>query len=561
MSTNAVQILGDIVEQQRLERMPELSIQDYFEIFSAEQLTKDYSPTFEELECGIVDGEHDGGVDSIYVYVNGDLVSEDTDLSVYKKGVLIELIIIQSKTSGGFSEDPINRLLSSLPMLLELTTDFQQLSQYSSEVKAAFDIFRQTYRKLASRFPTLEISINYSAMKAGESIHENLLRKGNELQKRIQGMYEEAKVEFSFQGARELLTLARQQPNQTFELHFAKSLAGGDGYVLLVKLKDFNSFLRNGQSSLRNDLFESNVRDYQGTTEVNGNISKTLSTNDDIDFWWLNNGVTILASNATLTGDSVRIENPQIVNGLQTSSQIAHFFDDGGEDEKRQVMIKIVSSEDETVRDQIIKATNSQNSVPLASLRATDKVQRDIEHALKMGGYFYDRRKNYYKNQGKPAAKIVSIPLLSQAMMTLLRNDPDNARARPSSLIKDDSVYNSLFSERFPIDAYLVAADLIKRIESSLKLRDSLQNRDRTNLKFYCLYWIAAWAAKKSQLNATDLSKLKDKITGGDIEDGIDAVSERFFSDGGTDQLAKGPEFKKSLRDNLADRITNFYSK
>lgn len=535
--------------------MPELSIQDYFEIFAAEQLTKDYAPTFEELEANIVDGEHDGGVDSVFVFVNGDLIHEDSELVSYKKNVLINLIIVQSKTAGGFSEDPLNRLISSLPKLLDLTADYSLLTQYNSKVKAEIDIFRQTYRTLASKFPALEISINYAAMGADSEIHPNLQLKSEELSGLVQGMFDEASIQFNFMGARELLALARQQPNQTFELRFSKSLPGENGYVLLAKLEDFDAFLRNDDVAVRHDLFESNVRDYQGTTEVNDDISSTLRGAADVDFWWLNNGITVLASNATLVGNLVSIENPQIVNGLQTSSQIAKFFDEGGSDEGRLVMVKIVSSEDEAVRDQIIKATNSQNSVPRASLRATDKVQRDIEHTLKMGGYFYDRRKNYYKNQGRPAAKIVSIPLLAQAMMTLIRNEPDNARARPSSLIKEDKVYNHLFSDDYPVDAYLVAADLTKRLELALKARSDLVARDRNNLRFYCLYWVASWASKSVVLNAGKIAKLKGKITGADIEDAIDKVSQLFTEAGATDQVAKGPDFKATVTSKMTELI------
>ena len=47
MSANAKQILGDIVEQRRQESMPERSLQDFFEVFSAEQITKDYGLNFE----------------------------------------------------------------------------------------------------------------------------------------------------------------------------------------------------------------------------------------------------------------------------------------------------------------------------------------------------------------------------------------------------------------------------------------------------------------------------------------------------------------------------------
>lgn len=555
MSSNAIQILGEIVEQQRQQTMPERSSQDYFEVFSVEQITKDYSLTFEEIDSGIVDGEHDGGVDAVYVFVNGDLIHEDSDVSGYKKNVLINLSVIQSKTAGGFSEDPINKLIASMSKMLDLTANFSQMKEYNEQVRNAFDVFRTTYRRLASRFPKLEISFHYAAMRADSEIHDNLRVKSEQLRSNISNMFEEATVSFEFLGARELLFLARQQPNQTFELKFSKSLNGDNGYVVLASLSDFNGFLRNGEASVRPDLFESNVRDFQGSTEVNKDISETLSGTTDVDFWWLNNGVTVLSSNATLVGNVVKIENPQIVNGLQTSSQIALYFDGGGQPDERVVMVKIVASGDEAVRDQIIKATNSQNSVPPASLRATDKVQRDIEHALKMGGYYYDRRKNYHKNQSRPAAKIISIPLLAQAMMSLILSQPDSARARPSSLIKEDKVYNQLFSEALPVDAYLVAADLVRRIEIALKGRTDLEARERNNLRFYCLYWVACWKGKTLSMSATKLEALKGQITDADIEMSIDTVKPLFTQEGGTDQVAKGKDFKEVI---LSDLTTRF---
>lgn len=555
MSANAKQILGEVVEQQRQASMPNLSLQEYFEIFSAEQITKDYSLSFDELEMAVVDGEHDGGIDSIFVLINGDLIQEDTDLSPYKKNVEIELIIVQSKTAGGFSEDPINRLITSLSTLLELDADYAALTQYNEAAKSALDVFRRAYRKLASRFPILKISVHYAALSADSDVHENLTKKSDQLVEKLKSLFDEASVSFSFLGAKELLAMARQKPNETFELSFSKSLTSENGYVVLAHLNEYNSFLRNGETTVRQDLFESNVRDYQGTTEVNTDISHSLKNNAEIDFWWLNNGVTVLGSRATVTGNRVTIENPQIVNGLQTSSQIAKYFDEGGDDTNRLVMVKIVSSEDEAVRDQIIKATNSQNSVPRASLRATDKVQRDIEHALSAGNYFYDRRKNYYKNQGKPASRIISIPLLAQAMMTLLRGEPDNARARPSSLIKDDEVYSLLFSEDYPVDAFLAAADLTRRVEIALKARGEFTASDRNNLRFYCLWWIAAWEAKSTNLSATKISGLKSKISDADLESGIDEVASFFSAKGGSDKLAKGPEFKAELSKLMSEKI------
>ena len=50
------------------ERAPEMEPSAYFEVFCTEQLLKDFDLSYEEIEAGIVDGEHDGGVDSVFAW-------------------------------------------------------------------------------------------------------------------------------------------------------------------------------------------------------------------------------------------------------------------------------------------------------------------------------------------------------------------------------------------------------------------------------------------------------------------------------------------------------------
>ncbi len=486
MPDNSQQLLNDVLTQQRQELAPHLSEQDYFEVFCAEQILKDHNLSYEEIQSGIVDGEHDGGVDSIYAFVNGELIYEDFDTSPFKKDVRMELYIIQSKTSGGFSEVPLNKLISVTKHLLKLDANFADLPQYNDAVKSKADVFRGVYRKLAARFPTLIIRYFYASKKADNHVHKNLRLKANELSEAANALFPDADVRVDFYGARDLLELARMRPRTTYDLKISKSLTSANGYVVLCPLSEYVKFLKSSDGRIRAELFESNVRDFQGTTEVNAEIVRTLENEKVVDFWWMNNGVTILASRATLNGDIVTIENPQIVNGLQTSTQIARHFNDNDENNSRSVMVKIVSSEDEETRDKIIKATNSQNAVQPATLRATDKVQRDIEQALKSIGLFYDRRKNFYKNEGKPADKIISIPLMAQSIMSMILARPDTARARPSSLIKDNSVYSDVFSEDHPIGLYQNAALMIRKVDRVLRSRSELSARDRSKSKILC---------------------------------------------------------------------------
>ena len=557
MGNNSRLILTKILDEWRKERTPDLSEQDYFEIFCAEQILKDFLLSYEDLQAGIVDGSHDGGVDSVYSFVNGELVCEDFKCPPLKRGVDIELHIIQSKTSGGFKEAAVNCLISTTRQLLKLDVDYDELLQYNALVKTVFDNFRQTYRELASTFPTLKICYYYAAQKANDRIHDNLQRKAKELRNVALDLFPEAEVAVEFLGAGRLLDLARKRPTTTHELRVNEKLSSVNGYVVLSPLSEYARFLKDSDGKLRVDLFEANVRDFQGNTEVNAEIVNTLQTEKTVDFWWMNNGVTILASRATLNGDTVTIENPQIVNGLQTSRQIAHHCPANPED-KRSIMLKIVSSEDEETRDKIIKATNRQNPIQIAALRATDKVQRDIEEAMRSQGLFYDRRKNFYKNEGKPASKIISIPLMAQSVMTIILGRPDSARARPSSLIKKDEDYEKVFSKDYPITLYTNAATLIRVVDRVLKSRSGITAKDRSNIRFYVLFWLTTMLTRKEQPKPCDVANLNVRdIDDRDIEATIDKVWELYENMGKGDQVAKGSALRKATVDEVKKMLSN----
>lgn len=162
---------------------------------------------------------------------------------------------------------------------------------------------------------------------------------------------------------------------------------------------------------MRKYLFDSNVRDFMGINAVNGDILDTLENRkNNEDFWWLNNGITILCSSAVAIGKSITIENVQIVNGLQTSECIYRYFvGDEHEQEDRVVLIKILPCDTIAIADDITRSTNNQTEVMSSSLRATDKIQEDIEDILKKEDMYYERRVNYYVNQGISTEKYIRL--------------------------------------------------------------------------------------------------------------------------------------------------------
>ncbi len=240
------------------------------------------------------------------------------------------------------------------------------------------------------------------------------------------------------------------------------------------------------QGNLRKYIFESNVRDYQGNNiEVNKDIRNSLdSPHKDIDFWWLNNGITILASNGTTKGKVISLDDVQIVNGLQTTTILYQYMNvlnknnnketssvQNNQDD-RAILIKIIFTEDQESRDQIIKATNFQTPIQASSLRATDSIQRNIEDYFSKYDLFYDRRKNFYKNTGKHSKKIVGIPYLAQSITSIVFREPHRAASSPSTIIKADNNYKKVFNESINIKIYLLCAKLVKIIENCISSPD-----------------------------------------------------------------------------------------
>ena len=307
------------------------------------------------------------------------------------------------------------------------------------------------------------------------------------------------------------------------------------------------------KGELRRNLFEANVRDYQGATQVNAEIQKALSERWTEDFWWLNNGITIVAGKVTQTGKTLTIEDPQIVNGLQTSREIFHYFKTSNTvGDEREVLVRVISPQTSDSRDRVIKATNSQTAISPASLRATDKIQRDIEQYLRPFGLFYDRRKNSHKNEGKPLDKIVSIPAMAQALMAVVLQRPGTARARPSSLLKKDEDYETVFSEHFPIEVFRASIELSRLVDAHLRADTTLSPEDRVNLKFYVAMYLAALASGVAKPTPDQIKTLAGNTINKSLLDEATAAVKGIYQQLGANALtAKGGEFGEKLTERL----------
>ena len=475
MSKNAQILLENLIEQELRSNGGYGNVSDYFEFFSASQILKNQGLSDDEVENGIVGKGLDGGCDSIYLFLNNLLITPDVVeyISAPKDSVL-EMIILQSKKTTSFGEDAIMKWKTITSNLLDLSntiTDFS--SRYNSDVLEAFTTFRDTYTRLISSRVKLKFSFYYVTL--ASELHPNVVQQADELKSMVRTFFPNAIVNVDFIDSDKLFDMYNAVVENRVNLKFADIPISPNqkNYVALVDLKSYFNFIVNENGDIRKNYFDSNVRDYQGKNNVNSSISETLHRIDNNDFWWLNNGVTVLASEATLVNNrELQIVNPEIVNGLQTSMEIYNYFSENRgalEEEKRSVLLRIIVPENEESRDQIIFATNNQTNIPKATLRVTDPIHLQIEMYFKSRGLFYDRRKNYYKNQGRKPAEIVGVSFLAQCLITIFLKKPDYARARPSTLLNDEKTYNELYEKNSDLEVFYRVAVLGKRIQKNVK--------------------------------------------------------------------------------------------
>ena len=559
MSKNAQILLENLIEQEFLNNDNYSSISDYFEFFSASQILKNQGLSDDEVDNGIVGKGLDGGCDSIYLFLNNLLITPDVveHISAPKDSIL-EMIIIQSKKTTSFGEDAVMKWKTISGNLLDLsktTTDFT--ARYNADVLEAFTTFRDTYTRLITSRVKLKFRFYYATL--ASELHPNVIKQAEELKETIKGLFPNAVVEVTFVDSDALFDMYNAVIENRVNLKFADIPISPNqkNYIALVDLKSYFNFIVNDEGDVRKSFFDSNVRDYQGKNNVNSSISETLHRADDNDFWWLNNGVTVLATEATLVNNrELQIVNPEIVNGLQTSMEIYNYFSENREaleSEKRSILLRIIVPDNEESRDQIIFATNNQTNIPKATLRVTDPIHLQIEMYFKSRGLFYDRRKNYYKNQGRKPAEIVGVSFLAQCLITIFLKKPDYARARPSTLLNDEKTYNELYEKNNDLEVFYRVALLGKKIQKNVRSGSDYSSAEKSDILYYVLYAVIADVLGKRNITPADIKNLDmDSVTDTLIEDIRNRVYEIYKQHGGNGRVAKSAEFIQYI-DNMLD--------
>jgi AIPR protein len=279
-------------------------------------------------------------------------------------------------------------------------------------------------------------------------------------------------VEFTCIGADGLQRLYSQTKNAIArEFVFANrtvapEIAGvTQAYLGFIPAKEFISIIRDEDGDIIHSIFYDNVRDWLGETEINVEVGNTLTSDAKARFALMNNGVTVIARALQLTGNRFHIEDFQIVNGCQTS----HILFNHREhiDDSVMVPIRLIATQDETVVESIIRATNRQTEVKAEQFFAVTEFAKQLEtyfqtfpdaHKL-----FYERRSRQYDRSEIERTRIVTPRNMVRAFASMFLNEPERTTRNYARLL--ERIGGAIFAKGQRPDPYYVAAFALYKLE------------------------------------------------------------------------------------------------
>ena len=225
-------------------------------------------------------------------------------------------------------------------------------------------------------------------------------------------------------------------------------------------------------------LLERNIRRYLGLqgNRVNEGIKETLISDSPSNFYFFNNGLTLVCSdfnyNALQNSDyQIKVENLQIVNGGQTCMTIYKTLEELNKRGKplpneATVLVRLykLPKDNEDIVLQITHATNSQNPVDLKDLRSNDEKQMLLDTSIKSLGYIYRRKRMY----SAAKANEITSGAAAEAILAVWRNAPHQAKFLTREHF--GKLYKTIFSDHLN-GAQTVTAVLLYRIAENHRRR------------------------------------------------------------------------------------------
>ncbi|MGF2879182.1 AIPR family protein [Acinetobacter johnsonii] len=467
-------------------------------------------PELFEFVC--VGGDNDLGIDGLGILVNGRLVKtiEDIDdILKFSPKIKVDIIFIQSKyREDGISKDFFNNFTFGVREFL------------SEEIKSPYNESIENYFLLKNHIFSIDVSekleenpkiwlyfVAFTDRKASQHVTA-IENKFIEDIERLNS-YEKPIVKFvDINGLKRIYDESENLFEISINVDQMLPLSSVDGVddsaILFCYGSEYIKILGSEDDLIRKALFEDNVRDFQGLSGVNQEISRTIKHEPEL-FALLNNGITIVCDEFHSRNKTIKIKNPQIINGCQSSHVI---FNEklSNKLEKLPLVIKIISTTNLDVVNKIVRAANRQNIVYEEAFETTREFHKTLEEFFtSMNGsekIYYERRvKQYLNNPQVKSFQKFGIKIVTQAYVGAYLEEVHQAHRHETVLIKN--YQGQIFEDSHSYYPYYVLTYAYYRLENLI--RNNLIKLDkyysyRYHLILICKYVVFNELVMKSEI-------------------------------------------------------------
>ena len=331
-------------------------------------------------------------------------------------------------------------------------------------------------------------------------------------------------------------------------------------------------------------IFEENIREYLGTKGINSGIIKTLKSKQDRkNFFYFNNGITIICESTGKSKNNITREiplnMPQIVNGCQTMNSIYEVLSGYNDSDIKKefidtyVIVKILvydikkeaesnGNNERSLYKEIVKFTNTQNAINEKAFASGKEYFYNIQKEFKSRGFLLlvkPSDKNQTLQRYSDAVKFANLKKKSQRFIKVFDLEDNKVSDLQIPLEKLSQVLLAFMYDGHY--AFTKKSNVLKKNteiyeEFSLRIHDKLSIDNMINI--YMLYKKAEMVKKNSIDKKTPIPYYVINFLGhefGNIEEKSDYLIKfnEIFADKNTVDMLFGfwSDLSTSYRDEM----------
>ena len=425
----------------------------------------------DEIEDAITDGAMDGGIDAIHI--------AGRDIHIFN----FKYTDVFDKTKNNFPETEIDKILVTMGGIygksLKKDDVNELLWEKGNEIWDLFDKGTHNFK--------------YYLCSNKEKPIEHAKRKFE------QNLDKYKYVEYYYYDQEDIVSkiLEKKYRKINGEINFVdlqyfdRSDGPLKGIVATVAATDLIKLVQdpNEPTKIIEDVFNENVRVYlKLKNRINQSIYDTALSDENYEFWYLNNGITIVCDECIYAPNTrsprVKLTNLQIVNGGQTTHALFEaYLKDSSKLNNVLIIVRICETKkDYRISERISETTNSQTPVRTRDLHASDRVQKMLEEQFKALGYYYERKKNQHEHM--PKSGRLDNELLGQICLAFYLDMPSEAKNQKAIVFSDK--YEDIFDEAginakrmlIPYRVFLPIENMKKEIQRKKRKRETVNEKD-----------------------------------------------------------------------------------